>query len=465
MPSAAAAIPIRLRSSLCFRAVSGAARLSPFEYATLAIKPRKPRHRAGKLLGAGIRTLGRSVLNQLPGGDRLQRSADYWTQVGLDWADTLGELRGAAMKLGQLASQYGDLLPPQLTEQLRKLQRSVTPMPFALISPILDAQWTPAQRAAFVSIEPEAIAAASIGQVHRARLADGRAVVVKLRYPGVREAVDSDLVHLRRLIGLSKVLPLDRPAMDSLMAEVRARLMEETDYAAELAHLQHQRARASLPGVLYPEPLPDLCTDGILVTTETSGLTLEQARELPQATRDALGTQMFRWIAHQIFTAHAVHADPHPGNFAFREDGQFVVYDFGCVKRVPEAVIAESRTLLHAADQQRWTALHRSLAALGGLSSKARYDELEPMYAEFTELALTPLCRGERYDFSDSAYIDDLRAAGRRHLKHSFKFKPVTELLFVLRALSGLYWNLRALGARVPIKAVLAKYDIVLRNR
>ena len=190
----------------------------------MAIKNTTTGGRTLKLLGVGARTLGRSLIKNLPvGGDKAERSLRYWTDVGTDMVKTLGELRGAAMKLGQLASQYSDVLPPALAQQLKLLQRTATPLPFAEIEPLLQQQWSAAQRKAVIQIEPVAMAAASIGQVHRATLKDGSAVVVKVRYPGVREAVDADLTQLRRLISASKLLPIDDAAMDRLMAEVRER--------------------------------------------------------------------------------------------------------------------------------------------------------------------------------------------------------------------------------------------------
>lgn len=430
----------------------------------MPIKNRSTGRRTAKLLGAGLRTLGRSVLSQIPGGDRVQRKAQYWSEVGEDWARTLGDLRGAAMKLGQLASQYADVLPPALAEQLRLLQKSAVPLPFDEVRPILDAQWTPAQRQLVAEIEPTALAAASIGQVHRARLADGRGVVVKLRYPGVGEAVDSDLAQLRRLIGLSKLLPLDNEAMDRLMAEVRARFREETDYAAELAHLEYLHRHGRESGIVYPAPVTALCTDGILVLSEEAGESLEAAKTWPADVRNRIGETLCRWITRKMFLAHAVHADPHPGNFAFRADGQVVVYDFGCVKRVPPAVAARVRDLLNAAVRHDWAALHAELVALGGVADGAQLAELVPLYEELEQLITGRLARDEHFDFGDASFIEDIRASARRHWMLGFKFSPVTDLVFVLRALSGLYWNLRALRAEVPVVAILREYGVELRS-
>ncbi|CAN0309032.1 unnamed protein product, partial [Chrysoparadoxa australica] len=161
------------RDAAATRSTAGLARAGR----SMSDDKRDQRSRRRKLFGAGLRTLGRGARRVLPGYDRAQ----YWTQSGLDWFDTLGNLKGAAMKLGQVAAQYQDLLPPELTEQLARLQRDAQPRPFEQMRTVLDAAWGPDQWAKLDSIDETAMAAASIGQVHRARLADGRAVVVKIR--------------------------------------------------------------------------------------------------------------------------------------------------------------------------------------------------------------------------------------------------------------------------------------------
>jgi predicted unusual protein kinase regulating ubiquinone biosynthesis (AarF/ABC1/UbiB family) len=424
----------------------------------MSIKNRRPASRTMKLLGVGVRTLGRSVLQKLPMGDEIERRARHWEQVGRDWAETLGELRGAAMKMGQFASQYAELLPPALGDQLRRLQRSAEPLPYADIKAVLDQAWTPAQWAQVAQIEPEALAAASIGQVHRARLADGRAVVVKLRYPGVREAVDADLVQLRRLLKTSRLLPVDAAAMDAVMAEVRARVLDETDYRIELEHLHTLARDCAVPGIVYPEPVPELCGESVLVLGEVSGETLETAAGWTSAVRTRLGDTLAAWLCHSFFDGRAVHADPHPGNFAFRTDGSVIVYDMGCVKRVQPQTVDCGRRLLRAAKAHDWPALHAALAELGGVRANADFDELQPVYREFVGLGLDRLLTQERFDCADPAFIDDLRAAGRRHWSSAFKFQPVSELAFVMRALSGHYWMLRTLGAQVPVRALFAQH-------
>lgn len=427
----------------------------------MAIKTTSAGSRTLKLLGAGARTLGRSLIKNLPvGGNSAERSLRYWSDVGADWVKTLGELRGAAMKLGQLASQYSDVLPPALAQQLQHLQRSATPLPFDEIEPLLHRQWTANQRKALAHIEPLAMAAASIGQVHRAKLKDGSAVVVKLRYPGVREAVDADLSQLRRLISASKLLPLDDAAMDRLMAEVRERFREETDYTAELAHLEYLRAQKGVSGIVYATPYPKLCTEGILVLSEEIGEPLEHAAQWPAEARNAVALMLCQWLAHSLYVARAVHADPHPGNFAFRENLSVVVYDTGCVKRVPAAVADTVRRLLVAAIAHDWQGLHAAQIALGGVKPEQPLAEVQAVYEDFTRCIIERLLAAEQFDFGEPGFIEDIRAVARQHFKLAFRFQPVSELVFVMRALSGLCWTLRRLKAVVPVAAVLTAHGI-----
>ena len=151
---------------------------------------REQRTRRRRILGAGMRSLGRGVLQTMPGYDR----AKSWQKTGQDWFDTLGGLKGAAMKLGQIASQYRDFLPEPLVEQLARLQRNAEPWAFERLEPVIDAAWSDEQRALVAHIDHEAMAAASIGQAHRATLADGRELsITELKPFSLRFGIGGEL--------------------------------------------------------------------------------------------------------------------------------------------------------------------------------------------------------------------------------------------------------------------------------
>jgi predicted unusual protein kinase regulating ubiquinone biosynthesis (AarF/ABC1/UbiB family) len=400
------------------------------------------------------------MLHVLPGVSK----ENQWRKIGEDWFTTLGELKGAAMKLGQIASQYRDVLPPALAEQLAKLQRTAEPLPYAQMRPILDAQWSKAQWLLVGRIEETALASASIGQVHRAELADGRRVVIKIRYPGVAEAVDMDLDNLARLIRMAGKLPVDREGLKSLMQEIRARFVEETDYANERRNLE-AFLQQPMEGVHYPQPIAELCTDGILVLTEIQADDVETARHYPQAVRDRIGNRLTDWVIHQLYVMGRLHADPHPGNFGFTKDGGIIVYDFGCVKTISAEMQHGMRGLLAASVAKDWPALHAGLQELGVVDMP--FDKhpviFSRIYAEHCEAILDPIMVHKRFDFADASIMGNGRIAAQHAIPHWTKFRVAAEMAFVTRALSGLYWMQRSLRTKVALKekilALAGAYD------
>jgi predicted unusual protein kinase regulating ubiquinone biosynthesis (AarF/ABC1/UbiB family) len=404
------------------------------------------------MLWAGARTLGRSVLRVLPGVS----AESQWRKIGEDWFATLGELKGAAMKLGQIASQYRDVLPPALAEQLSRLQRQAQALPFEQMRPLLDAQWTADQWRLVKRIDEEALASASIGQVHRAELKDGRAVVIKIRYPGVADAVDADLSNLGRLIRMAGKLPVDRAGLKALMEEIRARFVEETDYANERRNLE-LFLKEPLEGIRFPEPVPELCGPGVLVLTEIRADDSETARHYPQAIRNLIAERLTHWVAHQLYTTGRLHADPHPGNFGFTPDGGIVVYDFGCVKHISAREQAGMRAVLRSSLNRDWPALHAGLHQLGvvSLPFEKHPQIFSKIYADHCTAILDPILASELFDYADGTIMEQGRVAAQRAIPHWPKFRVASELAFVMRALSGMYWLQRGLRAKVPLKEII----------
>ena len=415
--------------------------------------PRR-RGRGRAILAAGARTLGRGLLHAVQRSDR----AAHWARVGEDWFETLGELKGAAMKLGQVASQYRDLLPPELAAQLARLQEAAQPHSWEEMRELLDWHWTDEQRAMLASIDAQPVAAASIGQVHRGRLHDGRELAIKIQYQGVAEAVDADIRNLGRVLKLAGLLPLDRDSFDALLAEVRERMAEEVDYALERRHIEQFLALPAQAGIGYPRPLAALCTKRVLVTEFVHGFTLDQARDWPQATRDRIGEHLVDWIVSQIFDHGLLHADPHPGNFRFHEDGRITVLDFGCVKRIRAQEQRLMAQLVAATLAQDWVAVHRLLGEIGSLAQPQRdiTESLERIYASHARVFTEHLLAQPLFDFRDPDLIPEARAVIRAALPQWRAFRPVPELAFVARTLSGGYWLLRNLGARVDLKSRFA---------
>lgn len=413
----------------------------------MAIKDKRGR----RIFAAGVRTVGRGMLRTLT---RTEAGA-HWAKVGEDWYQTLGDLKGAAMKLGQLASQYHDLLPPELSQQLARLQSSAEPLPWEVVEEVLREQWSRSQWQAISDINTEALASASIGQVHMAQLKNGTHVAVKVRYPGVAAAMDSDIKKLGRILSAAGVLPLDKASLAGLLAEIRERMAEEMDYRREREHLELFAALPGMQGLVVPAVVGELCTEGVLVTEFAHGEGVELAQTWPQATRDAIAARYVDWLIAQIFEHGIVHADPHPGNFKFREDGTIVLLDFGCVKRVSPQHRASMAALMHAVLAEDYEGLHYHLGELGGLADPEApmTDKLQPIYVESAEFLRERMLEVPYFDFSEPTFIPDARAIGRRALPQWRAFKPIPDLAFVMRALSGAYWLLRRLESQVDIRA------------
>jgi len=404
----------------------------------MASDSHEQRSRRRRLFGVGVRSLGRGLLHNMPGYDR----AKSWQKTGEDWFDTLGGLKGAAMKLGQIAAQYRDFLPEQLTEQLARLQRDADPWAFERLEPVLAAEWSEEQQAQIADIDPDALAAASIGQVHAAKLADGRDVVVKIRYPGVADAVDADISNLARLLKLSRFLPVRGRDIDAVLEELRDRFIEETDYRQELKNLQHLRGVA-LPGYVLPEPVPALCTDAVLVTTRIDAAPIEQAPA-------ALGQTVVESICRQVFTHGALHADPHPGNFGVTADGEIALYDFGCVKYLDLHTRHALRDIVAAGLTEQWRDVHDGLERLGVVPPDSWDDNATTytqIYAGHAAASLGPLRADPHYVFDDDGLIESIHREIRASLRHWKLFNAAPELVFVMRTLSGLYWILRSIHA------------------
>jgi predicted unusual protein kinase regulating ubiquinone biosynthesis (AarF/ABC1/UbiB family) len=265
--------------------------------------------------------------------------------------DVLGQMKGAAMKLGQVASFVDTgALPKEAHERLEaklaKLRDSAPRVSFEQMRKVMEADLGRPLEDAFSEFEHEAFAAASIGQVYRARLHDGRRVAVKVQYPGVASAVRADVQNLGLLLRVAKMLA---PGMDpkAMAEEIRERLTEELDYEVEAqTHRAFARRWRGHPFVVIPEVVTELSGERVLVTEFMDGIGFEQVKELAASERDRFGEIVFRFFLGSLYRTRRFSADPHPGNYLLLADGRVAFIDFGMSKRVSrEQVEAELRVM------------------------------------------------------------------------------------------------------------------------
>ncbi len=375
-------------------------------------------------------------------------------------ARTLGELKGAVMKVGQMASIAGDILPKELAEALRGLQREAPPVAYEVIAGQIERELGAPPEQLFKRFEREPFASASIGQVHRATTDDGREVVVKVQYPGVDTAVSSDLSQLKLVLKASGLVKVRKQALDEVFREVKARLHEELDYCNEADNVRRFREfHRKHPFVCIPDVVGERSAQRVLTLTYEPGDHISELDErgYPQATRDLLGQHLFKLLIAQLFEFRNLHADPNPGNLAFRPDGTIVLYDFGCVKQIPDAIIQAYGATIRCGLEEDYVGVEAGLRALGVLNPDGPRVELE-YYKSWRDLFALPFLGDQTFDFATSTIHDDVIKQVPGALKRIESFQPPSDLVFIDRAIAGHYGNLRKVGARGRFLALLRPY-------
>jgi len=294
--------------------------------------------RNGRLAAIGIRTGTRQAVHRVRRATasperRTELDAAHQIRTADDVARTLGELKGALMKLGQMASYLDDGLAQPVREALAALQQDAPPMAPELTAQIVREQLGGAPERVFAEWDPTPIAAASIGQVHRAVTRSGLHVAVKVQYPGIDDAIRADLVNTDVVFrALGFLFPGFEPG--PLVEELRTRLVEELDYGIEA---DNQRLFADWyadhPFIRVPNVIEELSTRRVLTTELAAGSRFAEVENWAQDERDAAAEAIFRFVFRSIYRLHAFNGDPHPGNYLFRSGGRVTFLDFGLVKR------------------------------------------------------------------------------------------------------------------------------------
>ncbi|HSI02232.1 MAG TPA: AarF/ABC1/UbiB kinase family protein [Reyranella sp.] len=260
----------------------------------------------------------------------------------------LGGLKGPLMKAAQLLATIPDALPPEYARELAELQANAPAMGWAFVRRRMATELGPDWQARFRRFDKEASFAASLGQVHRADLPDGREVAAKLQYPDMASALEADLDQLKVVFAVGQRFD---PAIrtDEIQAEIRTRLREELDYRREARHVAlYRHLLRDEPGVQVPDTVPELSTDRLLTMSWLAGEPLLNWKRRSQDERDALAINMFRAWYRPFYFYGVIHGDPHLGNYSVRPDGSVNLMDFGCVRVFPPRFVRGSIELYRA---------------------------------------------------------------------------------------------------------------------
>jgi predicted unusual protein kinase regulating ubiquinone biosynthesis (AarF/ABC1/UbiB family) len=327
---------------------------------------------------AGMRTANRVRTPERAAAAQSERTAALVGQL----VDQLGQMRGAAMKVGQMISMVElDGLAEEEQDELRSrlaaLRDDVPPVPFADLEKLMRKELGGPLRRVFADFDERAFAAASIGQVHRATTIDGRDVVVKVQYPGVAEAVETDLRNATLLLPLVRRLA---PGLDAraLLAEVRERISEELDYELEAQNQRRiERLLRGHPFIRMPGVSMDLSTRRVLVSEFIEGERFEAVRRADVAQRDRYGEIVFRFFFGLLYRDRIALGDPHPGNYLLCPDGRVCFLDFGLVRDADASRVADERAIALAVRNRDAPALKDALLA-GGYLPAGRADAVDP---------------------------------------------------------------------------------------
>ena len=374
-------------------------------------------------------------------------------------ADRLSHLRGAAMKLGQMISMdAGDLLPPELTEILARLRNQAYRMPPAQLSTLLKSEWGPDWRRRFAHFEATPISAASIGQVHRATLPDGRRLAIKVQYPGVRESIDSDVDNVATLLRISGLLPAELN-LQPLLNEAKRQLAEEADYIREGVQMRRfATLLAADDRYIVPELDEAFTTSRVLAMSFVEGKAIETLTTAPQETRDTAMAHLIELVLREIFEFGVMQTDPNFANYRWQpETGKLVLLDFGATRDVPKATAAAYKAMIDAGlkgdrDGMRETAVVAGF--LGAGAAAAHQDAIDRIIAAIDEA----INCDETFDFGDRAFVPVVREEAKAMIAdRSTWHVPEVDTLFVQRKVSGTALLAARLKARVDVKGLAAK--------
>jgi predicted unusual protein kinase regulating ubiquinone biosynthesis (AarF/ABC1/UbiB family) len=402
-----------------------------------------------KVGGTYASTAARKTFASTERREELDRKREFKTAQQV--ADELGQMKGALMKLGQMASYLDDGLPEPLRMALAQLQSNAPPMSTALAIATVEAELGKPIAELFVEFDPEPIAAASIGQVHRAIIKDPksgqeRAVAVKVQYPGVDQAIVSDLKNAD-LLGVLLKQAFGGLDPTEMVDEIKIRLAEEVDYELEARNQQKfAEYYAGHPYFQIPAVVPEFSTRRVLTSELVEGFGWAELLTRPQAERDHAGEVIFRFVFRSLYRMGAFNGDPHPGNYLFHDDGTVTFLDFGLVKHFTHDELDTFATMVEAAAVKKDAAEFRRIVEAAGMlqpGAPVNTDEVGEYFSLFYDTV------------ANDAEMTWTREYANKIVRHTFdRDSPISQyatvpraFVFIQRINLGLYALLGELNA------------------
>jgi predicted unusual protein kinase regulating ubiquinone biosynthesis (AarF/ABC1/UbiB family) len=420
----------------------------------------------GRLVGGVAGGMAAEGARRLTSGERISTRDLILTPGNVKrMTERLSHLRGAAMKMGQMISlDSGDFLPPELAEILARLRDQANFMPTRQLDRVLREDWGPDWRKQFKYFNARPIAAASIGQVHKAMTRDGQELAIKVQYPGVAKSIDSDVDNVMTLLRVAGFAPPELE-IDKLLAVAKKQLHEEADYQREGAQMELYRARlADTPGFVVPRLHEGLTRGSILAMSFEDGVNIEKLGDEPPERRDEIFGNLLRLVTRELFEFGVMQTDPNFANFRLRpETGEIVLLDFGACRPVDPAVSNGYRTMLIAGLEGNRDEV-RAATIEAGFMQPIVYEKHPEGVDRMIDIVIGQMRADKPFDFADRGFIHLLREEGFAIAqdKDTWAFPPV-ETLFVQRKVSGT----ALLGTRLKAKANIRRIteDVLARTQ
>jgi predicted unusual protein kinase regulating ubiquinone biosynthesis (AarF/ABC1/UbiB family) len=375
-------------------------------------------------------------------------------------AARLARLRGAAMKIGQLVSLQGeDVLPPEFAQALAVLRAQATPMPTQQLRRVLGREYGKGWERRFTRFDYEPVAAASIGQVHRATTPEGRDLALKIQYPGVARSIASDIDNVAVLLRLFNLLALDLD-VGGIAAEAKRQLTQEADYLSEARFLERYARRvADESAVLVPRVHWDLTTSRVMAMDFVEGESLDVLDAAPQARRDSVGALLERLLFRELFEFRIMQTDPNFANYLYQPaSGRVALLDFGATQHFDAAFVANYARITRGVIDNDRTAVAREAIRIGYATADDSPERVQAV-VDVIFLVCEPLRHFGRYNFPKSDLPSRVRALGldlafRRGLLRP----PPPATIFLHRKLVGSFLLLARIGAHVDARALVLPY-------
>ena len=433
-------------------------------------RSRVPTTRFGRLMRLGMTATELAARGLAEGGRRIgapapsdAASAFLSAANASRLADRLSQMRGAAMKLGQLLSMESEhILPAEFADALAILRDSADSMPVGQLRRLLGREYGKEWEKLFAEFDLEPIAAASIGQVHYARALDGRELALKIQYPGVARSINSDVNNMAILLRLARVLPVEMD-ISGIVKETKRQLRQEADYLTEAVLLERYRALvADEPRFAVPAVHTDLTTRRILAMDYLPGEPLENLSEQheSQTLRDEVGQMLYHLVFRELFEFHFMQTDPNFANYLLQKEkgGRIVLLDFGATVSFEPGFANRYARVCQAMIDDDLDAVRMIATEIGYLSGNEP-DEHTQQVISLILMICEPLRYDGVYDFGDSDLMLRARDAGLDLVFKSGHFRtPPPETIFLHRKLVGSFLLCARIRARVDVQATIRPF-------